>query len=86
MLPALDAALDLDTSAYVCDTYFPMLAHAILSPKQFEDIYWPQLKQIIDKVVEKDKTIYIFCESTMLRFKDFSGYPKGHVILHFRTR
>lgn len=83
MLPALDSALDLDTSAYVCDTYFPMLAHAILSPKQFEDIYWPQLKQIIDKVVEKDKTIYIFCESTMLRFKDFfQDIPKGHVILH----
>ena len=83
MLPALDAALDLDTSAYVCDTYFPMLAHAILSPKQFEDIYWPQLKRIIDRVVEKNKTIYIFCESTMLRFKDyFQDIPKGHVILH----
>lgn len=81
--PAITAALESDTSAYVCDTYTALLAYAILSPKQFEKFYWPHLKKIIDLVVEKDKTIFMFCESTMIRFVDFfQEIPAGHVVLH----
>lgn len=81
--PAVCAALDGDTSPFVCDTYTALLAYAILSPKQFEKIYWPHLKKIIDLVVEKNKTFFIFCESTMMRFLDFfQDIPKGHVVLH----
>jgi hypothetical protein len=81
--PAIELALNSDTSSFVCDTYTALLAYAILSPKQFERFYWPHLKKIIDLVVEKNKTMFIFCESTMLRFVDFfRDIPAGHVVLH----
>jgi hypothetical protein len=81
--PAISAALETDTSSYVCDTYTALLGYAILSYKQFEMFYWPHLKKIIDLVVKKNKTLFIFCESTMLRFVDFfKEIPSGHVVLH----
>jgi len=65
------------------DTFTALLAHSILSPKQFGDIYWPVLKKMIDKVVETNKTMYIFSESSMLQFYEyFQEIPKGHVVLH----
>lgn len=80
---AIDVALASDSSMYVTDIYTALLGYSMLNIKQFEKVYWPILKKYIDKVVEQDKTIYIFCESTMLRFAEFfSDIPKGHVVLH----
>ncbi|MPW25243.1 hypothetical protein GC105_05505 [Alkalibaculum sp. M08DMB] len=54
--------------------------------KQFEELYWPYLKNYIDQIVAADKTIYIYCESTMSRLFDyFSDFPKGHIILHLKV-
>lgn len=81
--PSIDAALSGDTSMYVTDTYTALLGYSTMSVKQFEEIYWPSLKKFIDKVIAANKTIYIFCESTMLRLTDFfADFPKGHIILH----
>jgi hypothetical protein len=72
-----------DRSDYVCDMYTALLAHAFLSVKQFEQLYWPYLKQIIDATVQAGKTIFIFSESEMLRFCEFfQDIPKGAAILH----
>ena len=80
---AFDRVLASDSSMYVTDIYTALLGYSMLSEKQFGEVYWPNLKKFIDRVIEEDKTIYIFCESTMMRFADyFAQLPKGHVILH----
>lgn len=81
--PAVTAMLEKDSSMYVTDCYTALLGYGMLNPKQFERVYWPHLKQYIDTVVKADKTIYIFCESTMDRLSDFfADVPRGHIILH----
>ena len=80
---AFDTVLASDSSMYVTDIYTALLGYSMLSEKQFGQVYWPILKKFIDRVIEEDKTIYIFCESTMMRFADyFADLPKGHVVLH----
>ncbi|KLU60727.1 uroporphyrinogen decarboxylase (URO-D) [Peptococcaceae bacterium CEB3] len=70
-----------ETAAF--DMYSALLAHSILSTKQFGEIYWPILKKVIDKLVETNKTMYIFSESTMMRFCEFfQEVPKGHLVIH----
>jgi hypothetical protein len=85
-IPSLDVALASDTSMYVTDTYTALLGYSMMSVKQFEAFYWPHLKIFIDKVIEADKTIYIFCESSMLRFAEFfQDFKKGHIVMHLEV-
>ena len=80
--PNFKAQLQKDSSVYVTDFYTALLSYSIMSPQQFEKFYWPYLKKMVDEVVEADKTMLMFCESTMIRFKDFfQEIPKGHVVL-----
>ncbi len=82
-LPAFKRNLEIDRSDYICDFYTAFLAHAFLSVKQFEEIYWPYLKKVFDMLSEAGKTIFIFCESDILRFAEFfQDIPKGLAILH----
>ena len=72
----------MDSSTYVVDFYTALLSYSIMSPKQFEEFYWPYLKRMIDAIAAADKTMLIFCESTMLRFKDFfQEMPKGNIVI-----
>ena len=81
--PAYTAAVNSDTSIYAIDCYTALLAYSMMSVKQFEKLYWPHLRSYIDYTVDADKMFYAFCESTMMRFKDFfAELPKGHVVLH----
>lgn len=81
--PVFNGVMVADTSAYVCDGYIALLGHSILSEKQFGEIYWPILKRVIDMFVANNKTLYVFCESTILRFKEFfQEVPKGYLVLH----
>lgn len=66
------------------DVFTAFLAHNILSVKQFEEFYWPYLKELIDLVSRKDKILHIFAESENSRFYQFfKEIPKGHVVIHF---
>ena len=81
--PAIQKTLASDNSIYVTDCYTALLAYSMMSPKQFEKFYWPYLKYYIDETIKANKTIYIYCESSMMRFADFfADYPKGHIIIH----
>jgi hypothetical protein len=63
-----------------------LLAHVILSKKQFEEFYWPLLKEIFDFVEKYDKIVHIFNESENSRLYDFyKQAPKGHVVVHFEN-
>lgn len=83
VLPTLNYALSQDTSAFVCDTYMAIIGYGILSPKQFAEVYWPYVKRVLDILDAKNKTMYIFCEGSMMPYAEFfEQIPKGRIILH----
>ena len=64
MQPALDSVHDSpngSNQALCFDLYGFCLAHTILNGKQFDRFFWPYLKQIIETVVAKDKTVLHWC-------------------------
>lgn len=82
-LPRLMQNLDTPNTTFCYDMYTAMLGHSVMSVKQFGEFYWPYLKRIIDECISKNKTLYIYCESTVLRLAEyFQDIPKGHVVLH----
>lgn len=81
--PSLERALANQDKNYVCDVYCAIIGHQVLNAKQFDELYWPYLKQILDSVVEKDKLVYIFIEDSIMRFSDyFKDVKKGNAIMH----
>lgn len=83
LLPALDSQLKTDTSGYLTDFFSALLAHAMLSTKQWEEMFWPYLKDYLDRIVAADKSIFMFIEDSMLRFAEyFQDYPKGHLLFY----
>lgn len=81
--PSLDRALKTTEKSYVADVYCAIIGHQVLNAKQFEELYWPYLKQIIDATVASGKLIYFFCEDRVMRFSDyFRDIPKGHAFMH----
>ena len=77
-LPAIANALKADTSKCMNDVMIPLLAHTMMNAKQWETFYWPYLKVILDGVNEGGKTLMIYLENSLIRFKDyFNDYPKG---------
>ncbi|NBJ16623.1 MAG: hypothetical protein FNP40_13890 [Dehalobacter sp. 4CP] len=60
-----------------------MLSYSVLNPKQFEMVYWPSFKRLIDVAVEMDKLVYIFSEAGTKRLWDFfREIPKGRIALY----
>lgn len=82
VIPGLRRALAQDTSRYMCDIMVPMLAHTMMNTRQWESFYWPYMKQILDAAEEAGKSVLIFVENSVLRFKDyFQDYSKGTLVL-----
>jgi len=82
-MPKVRALLTSDNTCFVTDIRTALLGHSVLSPKQFEELYWPYMKQIIDETVAAGRTINIFAESSIMRLVEyFQDIPKGHVLIH----
>lgn len=83
-MPFIEASLNSELpEGYGASQSLVLMAHSILNYKQFEELYWPYMKRVIDMAVANNKRISIFCESSMLRFKDFfQEIPKGYAILN----
>jgi len=65
------------------DVRTAVMAHNLLSPKQFEDYYWPSLKKILDATVEGGKLAYLYIQGSFKRFWDYlKDYPKGHFAIY----
>lgn len=59
------------------------LATNILNPKQYEELYWPYTKYVIDECVKAGARIYVHAEGTVLRFAEFfETVPKGLMMFH----
>lgn len=80
------AVVNDDTSFFAIDAYSALLAYAVMTPAQFDQFYWPHLKQYVDAMKNCGKQLYLYCESSMLRFKDFfADYERGTLCIHPET-
>ncbi len=80
-------SLNMETSCpdidYCFDASLMLLAQSVISPKQFEYLYFPYIKQMIELLISKNKNIRIVMEGNSLPFFDFfAEYPKGTVALN----
>jgi hypothetical protein len=81
--PALNRLMEADHTGFVTPMNIGFLAHSVLSVDQFGELYWPYIKKIIDTAIKHKKTIFCFCESTMLRFAEFfQDVPRGVLLIH----
>ncbi|MEG1107149.1 MAG: uroporphyrinogen decarboxylase family protein [Eubacterium sp.] len=65
------------------DNALVMIGHSILNPKQFEELYWPYLKEVVQFNADHGKKLFIFAEGNNERLYDFiKEFPKGTVALH----
>ncbi|MEG0377460.1 MAG: uroporphyrinogen decarboxylase family protein [Eubacterium sp.] len=64
------------------DNALVIIAHTILNPKQFEELYWPYLKEAVQYNADHGKKLFIFAEGSNERLYDFiQEFPKGTVAL-----
>jgi len=81
--PILDNAPNLNNQGCIAAMGSVLFAHSMLSTKNFEDLYWVHLKKIIDTAIANNHKMFIFCESSMLRFAEFfEDIPKGVLVIH----
>lgn len=68
-----------DSEDHVFQHSILVMAHSIVSPKQFGLYYWPTLKKYIDLVVEKDEIAFMYFEASVAPFIEYlKQIPKGH--------
>jgi hypothetical protein len=81
--PMLANVMNVDTTGSVGQIGSVFFSHSILNLKQFEELWWPYLKPMIDSAVQNNLRMYIFCESAMLRFAEFfEDIPRGTLLIH----
>lgn len=82
-LPTLKADCNQGPHNDVSDISTSMLAHSILNLKQFDEVYWPQQKQIVDAAIEHKLKYYVFCEAQFTRLADhFKDMPRGTFLVY----
>ena len=68
---------DSPSSAFTVFTI--MLSENMINPKQFEKFFWPQFKELADKVVETNGTMFVLSEGSFKRVSEYlQELPKGH--------
>lgn len=78
--PSIQMTLDDPTpnTTAVADLAVYFTSNAILSAKQYNDLYWCHIKPAIDACAEKGKILMILCEGELLRFKEYyQDVPDG---------
>lgn len=82
MMRQMEALPNGPDMGYCFDFGVTMLAHTVMNQKQWEQIYWPTLKMILDTCQKKEKTIRITIEGSIDRFHEYlADYPKGMITL-----
>jgi hypothetical protein len=77
--PALHTAGE---EGYVAPIQIAMLSHSVLNNKQFEELYWPYLKKIIDFCVANKLRMFFYQEAEILRLAEFfQDIPRGLAIM-----
>lgn len=77
--PSVDKIKKVDTPTSCFTTFTILLSQNLTNKKQFEKFYWPQFKELADKVVETGGTMYILSEGTLAHIAEYlQELPKGH--------
>lgn len=64
--------------------FIPLHIAPYLSPRQFEEFYWPTFKKLVDKLVEMGHLLWIFFESDWTRYLEYvKELPKARIVAHF---
>jgi hypothetical protein len=81
--PVLNKAiLQADYTGYTAPIMIGFQGHSLLSVSQFEELYWPYVKKVLDAAIKHKKTVFCSCQSTMLRFREFfQDIPKGVLMM-----
>ena len=80
---SLAAAKMSPDTTHISDISTSMLVHSILNIKQFDELYWPQMKQVVDAAVECGFKYYVLSEAQFARFSDFvSDVPRGTMLIY----
>lgn len=86
MQPMVDACIAEKRDVFFADAMFSLLGTNILSAKQFEEIYWPQMQKTCYDLFNAGKKIYFFVEGEMKQFVPFfRDMPKGQVMIHLEN-
>lgn len=65
----------------VCAFCIPFLAPTILNSRQFEKFYLPVFREVCQKAVDANDTIYLFVEGETSRFADyFNDFPETFML------
>lgn len=81
--PALQRASQAGEKTYIADVYCALIGHQVMNRKQFEQLYLPQLRQILDACAQAGKMVYLYVEGSIARFAEyFKDVPKGCAIMH----
>ncbi len=60
-----------------------MLSHNVINNKQFEKFYWPHFKELTEKILEIDGTMFILSEGTTMHITEYlQDLPKGHFCIY----
>lgn len=71
---------------YCFDASVLMLAHNLMSTKQFEEFYLPSLSKLLNAYESKRMNARIFTEGSISRFCDyFADYSKGTLTFHIEN-
>lgn len=66
----------------VCAGEIGLLVHTIMNRRQFEQLYWPTLKTVIDKFIAAGRKVTFMFEGEALRLADFfRDFEPGHINL-----
>lgn len=61
--------------------FIPLHIGPFLSPKQFEEFYWPTFKKLVERLAELGYLMWIFFESDWTRYLEYlSELPRGKII------
>ncbi len=74
--------LDTPSDNYAFDLRITMLMHSLTNAKQFETVYWPFIRNVINIGLEKKKKIFLFVEASIMRLAEyFDDFPKGYIAM-----
>jgi hypothetical protein len=81
--PVINRAIAADYAGFVAPIMLGFLGHSVLSVDQYGELYWPYIKKILDAAMKHKKTVWCYCEGSMLRFAEFfQDIPCGVALMH----
>lgn len=84
--PLIDGMTHADKVTSCFTTFSIMLSQNMVNKSQFEKFVWPQFKEVCDKVIETNNTMFVLSEGTTKHIASFlQQLPKGHFCFYVES-